>query len=85
LKGLKMTYQNNDIINTKASENDLPDAATVADLAAYLGVSTGLVYKMNRLGKIPGSFKVGTLIRFRSSAVIEWVRQGGNMNTPGRN
>ena len=48
-------------------------ALNARQLAAFLAVSTIIVYKLARKGLIP-SFKVGTCIRFCPKAIAGWLR-----------
>ena len=48
-------------------------AMTATQLAALLAVSTIIVYKLAKHGRIP-SFRVGTCVRFDPRAVVNWLR-----------
>ena len=53
----------------------------VADVAAYLGCSTKLVYRKAEEGLLP-CLRVGALLRFEPEAVRRWVR--GEHSSPAR-
>ena len=46
---------------------------TIDDLAAYLKLSKSSLYKMLRLGKIPGQ-KVGRHWRFHKDVIDQWIK-----------
>jgi len=45
---------------------------TTAQVAQYLQVSLGTVYKLLRRGQIP-AFKIGTDYRFNKDAIEKWM------------
>lgn len=49
---------------------------TVKETAAYLAVSTSLVYKQAEAGVMP-CLRVGALLRFEPESVRSWARNGG--------
>ena len=49
-------------------------ALNAEELSEFLSVSTLLVYKLARSGRLP-SFKVGTCVRFDPRAVAQWLRR----------
>lgn len=48
---------------------------SVEEIAGYLGVKQSTIYKWVHLKKIP-SYKVGRLLKFKSSEIDKWVRTG---------
>lgn len=56
-----------------ADENT--EVMDVDDLAGYLKLSKSSVYKMLRLGKIPGR-KIGKHWRFHRDVIEKWVKEG---------
>ena len=49
-----------------------PPVMTVDEVAAYLRIPRGTVYKLAQRGKIPGQ-KVGRHWRFRREAIDRWL------------
>jgi len=49
-----------------------PPVMTIAEVAAYLRIPRGSVYKLAQRGKIPGQ-KVGRHWRFRREAINHWL------------
>lgn len=49
---------------------------TVPEMAETLGLSTGRVYEVLRLGLIP-SVRIGRQVRVEEQAFKDWVSQGG--------
>lgn len=47
----------------------------VDELAEYLNLSKSSVYKMLRVGKIPGR-KMGKCWRFHKDAISQWLKEG---------
>jgi len=47
------------------------------ELADRLGVKVGTVYALGRAGRIPGTVRVGRLMRFHPDAVDRWIAEGG--------
>ena len=54
----------------------LPPVLTVDELAAFLRVDRKTVYAQIDRGEIPGTRRVGRVIRVSRDAVLEWLRQG---------
>jgi excisionase family DNA binding protein len=50
-----------------------PPVMTIAEVAEYLRIPRGSVYKLAQRGKIPCQ-KVGRHWRFRREAIEEWLR-----------
>jgi len=48
-------------------------ALTAKQLAAFFAVSTIIVYKLAKAGRLP-SFRIGTCVRFDPRAVANWLR-----------
>ena len=55
-----------------AIEAHIPEVMTVDEVAAYLRIPRGSVYKLAQRGKIPCQ-KVGRHWRFRREAVDKWL------------
>ena len=54
---------------------EIMDAAQAAD---FLGISKDMVYKLTYQERIP-FFRIGTLKRFRKSALLDWAENGGTV------
>jgi excisionase family DNA binding protein len=50
------------------------DVLTVSDVARYLQVHTGTIYRLLRARQIP-AFKLGGGWRFRKAQIDEWVKK----------
>lgn len=48
---------------------------TTAEVAAYLNVPIGTLYKWRRNGTAPPSFRLGRGARYRRDAVDTWLRE----------
>jgi len=46
---------------------------TVADLARYLGVPVGTVYKWRSTGEGPTGFRIGRYVRYKEQDVAAWL------------
>ncbi|MBL7495145.1 helix-turn-helix domain-containing protein [Frankia sp. CNm7] len=46
---------------------------TVTDLAGYLGVPVGTIYKWRATGEGPRGFRVGRYVRYREADVQAWL------------
>jgi len=51
----------------------LPEFLTVPELAALLRVGRKAVYAAVERGEIPGTIRVGKIIRFRTADVLDWA------------
>jgi excisionase family DNA binding protein len=51
---------------------------SIKEIADYLGISKGTLYKMTKQNKIP-FYKVGKLIKFDRSEINAWVSNNGKM------
>lgn len=54
-----------------AVQHNLPELMTVRQLSEYLQVHPTTIYKLMRLGRLPG-FRVGSYWRFQSAAIRRW-------------
>ena len=50
---------------------------TVTELAAWLRKDRVTVYKSAKRGLIPGRIKLGGSVRFKESAIREWIENRG--------
>lgn len=58
-----------------AIEARIPEVMTVDEVAAYLRIPRGSVYKLAQRGKIPCQ-KVGRHWRFRKEVLDRWLEEG---------
>jgi excisionase family DNA binding protein len=56
----------------------VPHLMTIEEVAAYLWLSKGTVYRMAQSGCIPAS-KVGTQWRFQQGDVNDWLDENQNV------
>lgn len=56
---------------------NLPEILTVDEVAELLRVNRNTVYDLYKRGEISGGRRVGRLIRFSRSAVLQWVAGNG--------
>lgn len=57
------------------SKND--ELMTVAQVAELLQVTEQTVYRWGWTDRLPGKVQVGRAVRYRRSAIEEWIEQGG--------
>jgi excisionase family DNA binding protein len=57
---------------------------TVGDVADLLRTTPKAVYNMRYRGEIPGAVKIGSRLRFRREAVLEWVGRASLSSGAGR-
>jgi excisionase family DNA binding protein len=50
---------------------------TIDDLADYLGVPKGTVYRWRTTGYGPAGIRVGKYVRYRADDVDAWIEQQG--------
>lgn len=61
-------------VNTETET--LPSIMSVKELAKYLQVSIGLIYRLHAETIIPGGQRIGRIIRFDTKSVLDWIRMG---------
>lgn len=52
---------------------EVPDFLTVDEAAALLRVNRKTLYESIRLGQIPGTVRLGRVLRIRRSALVNWM------------
>jgi excisionase family DNA binding protein len=57
---------------------------TVAEIADLLRTTPKSVYNMHHRGELPGAVKIGSRLRFRQEAVLEWVGRASLSSGAGR-
>jgi len=55
---------------------ELPAMLSVDDVAAMLNCSARHVYRLADMGRMPRPVKLGALVRWSRSAVLDWIAQG---------
>lgn len=62
------------VVDTSTKQTHLP-LMTTKDVAEYLNVPVGTLYKWRRDGVAPASFRVGRGARYRREDVDAWLRE----------
>jgi predicted DNA-binding transcriptional regulator AlpA len=55
---------------------ELPPLLSADQVAAWLGTSRDVVYEKNRLGRLPGTVRIGRRLYFRRDRLLELAREG---------
>jgi excisionase family DNA binding protein len=58
----------------------MPKMMTVKEVAEYLHIARGTVYRMMRSGQLP-AFRIGSDYRIDADAIDRWTKSGGD-NAP---
>ena len=56
--------------------DQLPDMLTADEVAELLRVNRKTVYEAAKRGDIPGTIRLGRVLRFRRDEVLGWTGQG---------
>jgi excisionase family DNA binding protein len=55
---------------------ELPAMLSVDDVGALLACSARHVYRLADMGRMPGPVKLGALVRWSRTAILDWIAQG---------
>lgn len=58
------------------------DIITVDELALYLRCNTKTVYDAIKLGQLPGTVRLGRVIRVHKPTVVAWLVSGNELPKP---